>query len=255
MKPFKALIADDEELLRVSLREKLAEIWPELEICGEAADGPQAVEMIRGHRPDIAFLDIRMPGRSGIEVAREVLGTCRVVFITAYDQYALEAFENEAVDYILKPVSGERLKKTVRRLKRQLQEHREIPPDITRAMSRALATLEAQRPPARLKWIRAQQGNGVRLIAVEDVLFFKASDKYTLVITREGEFLIRKSISSLADELDAGQFWRIHRGTIVNVEQIRKVTRSITGGFVLLLKDHPEGLSVSRTYAHLFKQM
>jgi DNA-binding LytR/AlgR family response regulator len=255
MHSIKAIIADDEGLLRISLKEKLAVAWPELEICDEAEDGPQAVEIIKRHRPDIAFLDIRMPGLSGIDVAREILGACRVVFITAYDQYALEAFENEAVDYILKPVSDERLEKTIQRIKRQQSGNPEVTAQLSEAMSRVLSTLEIQKPPAHLRWIKAQHGNGIRLIQVDDVQFFKASDKYTLVITKEGESLIRKSISSLTDELDPDQFWRIHRGTIVNVRQIQKVSRSITGRYTIKLKDNTESLAVSRTYGHLFKQM
>jgi DNA-binding LytR/AlgR family response regulator len=255
MKPVRAIIADDEVLLRVSLKEKLARAWPELQICGEAEDGPQALDMIKRDRPDIAFLDIRMPGLSGIEVARSVLGICRVVFITAYDQYALEAFENEAVDYILKPVSDKRLEKTVRRIQKQLSGGTEAGSEFKETLSRVLSALEAKTPASHIRWIKAQQGSEVRLIPVEEVCFFKASDKYTQVMTKEGEFLIKKSISGLSHELDPDRFWRIHRGTIVNADQVRKVSRSMTGRHVVKLKDRPESLFVSRTYAHLFKQM
>lgn len=255
MNPIRAIIADDEAPLRVSLKKKLESLWPELVICGEAEDGLKAVELIQESQPNIAFLDIRMPGHSGIEVARKTGGMCHVVFITAYDEYAVDAFESEAIDYILKPVTEERLKKTVNRLKKRISSMPEPSPELKETMEGVLSALESRKTPTRLQWIKAQHGDGVRLIAVEEVCYFQASDKYTVVMTKEEESLIRKAITSLSQELDPNKFWRIHRGTIVNVNQIEKVHRSFTGRQTIKLKDRPETLTVSRSYAHLFKQM
>jgi DNA-binding LytR/AlgR family response regulator len=249
-----AIIADDEEQLRIHLKSKLADLWPELIVCGEAKNGLEALELIETCRPAIAFLDIRMPGLSGIEVAQEIGADCRVVFITAFDQYAIEAFENEAVDYILKPVTEKRLKKTIKRLKSQISGALTPPHDFSRTVDRLLAALDEKQPPGYLKWIKVRHGEEVRLIAIDEVCYFKAEDKYTVVKTREGESLIKKSIRRLTEELDPDQFWRIHRGTIISVRQIAGVSRSFAGRLVIRLKDLPESLTVSRSYAHLFKQ-
>ncbi len=255
MRKIKAIIADDEEQLRSYLKSRLSEIWPDLVICGEARNGQEALELIDEYRPDIAFLDIRMPGLSGMEVAKKIAGTCRIVFITAYDQYAVEAFENEAIDYLLKPVTRERLERTAKRLKEQIAASTKPPMDFSEIVNRLVANLQDIEKPGYLKWLKVQQGDSIRLIPVDDVYYFKASDKYTIVITKEGESLIRKPIKELADELDPNKFWRIHRGTIVNAECISNVSRSLTGRSVIRLKDLPETLTVSRSYAHLFKQM
>jgi len=255
MKRIKAILADDEEPLRGFLKARLNALWPELLICGEAANGPDALDLIEAHQPDIAFLDIRMPGFSGLKVAEKAAGKCRVVFITAYDQYALQAFENEALDYILKPVTDERLEKTIKRLQKQIAASPSPPFGIAEMIEDVLAGIEARKDPGNLNWIRVQHGDGIRLIPVTEICYFKAEDKYTTVMTRDGEALIRKTIRELAEELDPGQFWRVHRGTIVNVNQIQKVTRSFTGALVIRLKDRPETLSVSRSYNFLFKQM
>jgi len=255
MRQIKAILADDEEQLLVHLRGKLAALWPELIICGEAGNGRQALELIEAVRPHVAFLDIRMPGLSGIEVAKGVMGICRVVFITAHDEYAVEAFESEALDYILKPVNERRLEKTIKRLQKEIASDPEPSSILSETMERVLEALEKREASPYLQWIRAQYGNGIRLIPVNDVWYFKASDKYTVVMTRDGESLIKRSIKNLEDELDPGKFWRIHRGTIVNANQIAKVNRTFTGRYVIKLKDLPETLTVSRTYAHLFKQM
>jgi DNA-binding LytR/AlgR family response regulator len=248
-----AIIADDEAALRRYLRERLAKAWPELIICAEAENGDQAVALIEAHSPAIAFLDIRMPGLSGIDVARAVAGRCWVVFVTAYDQYAVEAFEREAVDYLLKPVEQERLESTVRRL----QERITSPPSDVKGGLLAEILTEALAPKQStfLKWLRVQYRDEVRLLPVEDVIYFKASDKYTLVITDDGEALIRKSIRRLSDELDPEKFWRIHRGTIVNASCVDAVKNSLTGGGTLCLKGSAQSLSVSRSYMYLFKQM
>jgi len=255
MQEIKAIIADDEDQLRSYLKSRLSDVWSDLVICGEARNGQEALELIDEYRPHIAFLDIRMPGLSGMEVAKRIADSCWVVFITAYDQYAVEAFENEAVDYILKPVSRERLKKTTDRLKKQLTTSSEPPADLSKVVERILASLPNRETPDYLQWIRAQQGEEIRLVPVEEVLYFKASDKYTMVITKDGESLIRKPIKELANELDPNKFWRIHRGTIVNAVCITKMSRSITGRGVVRLKDHPETLTVSRSYIHIFRQM
>jgi len=250
-----AIIADDEEQLRIHLKAKLAGLWPELTICGEAQNGLKALDLIESCRPAIAFLDIKMPGLSGIEVAQKIRADCRVVFITAFDQYAIEAFENEAVDYILKPVTDKRLEKTINRLKKQLSGVSDPSPAFSATMDRLLAALHDKQSPGYLKWIKVRHGEEVRLIAIDDVCYFKAEDKYTVVKTREGESLIKKSIRQLTGELDPDHFWRIHRGTIINLSQIAKVSRSFAGRLIISLKDMPETLTVSRSYARLFKQM
>ena len=249
-----AIIADDEEQLRIYLKSKLAELWPELTICGEAGNGLEALDLIDSCRPAIAFLDIKMPGLTGIEVARRISADCRVVFITAFDQYAIEAFENEAVDYILKPVTDKRLGKTIRRLQRQLSDISGPPVDLSQTMERLLAAMNERQDTGFLQWVKVRQGEDVRLIAIDDVCYFKAEDKYTVVKTREGESLIKKSIKQLTGELDPDRFWRIHRGTIVSISRISRVSRSFAGRLIVKLKDLPEALTVSRSYAHLFKQ-
>jgi DNA-binding LytR/AlgR family response regulator len=255
MANFDAIIADDEEQLRFYLKSKLARLWPELIICGEAENGLEALRLVETCRPSVAFLDIKMPGLSGIEVARKISSGCRIVFITAFDQYAIEAFENEAIDYILKPVTDERLQKTIKRLKEQISGRPVSNLDFTRSMERLLAAMKDRPAAGYLKWIKVRLGEEVRLIAVDDIFYFKAEDKYTVVRTREAEALIKKTIRQLTEELDPDQFWRIHRGIIVSVRRIGRVSRSFAGRLIIKLKDLPETLTVSRSYAHLFKQM
>ncbi len=252
MKKIRAIIADDEEALRSYLRKKLLDVWPDLTVCGEAQDGNAALRLIETERPDVAFLDIRMPGLSGIEAARKASWKCQVVFITAYDKYAVEAFESEAVDYLLKPVASERLEKTVKRL-RERADAAAPQPDISSILDKL--SLALQKQPGHLQWIKAQHGGGVRLVSVGEVRYFKATDKYTTVRTRDGESLIRKTIRELEEELDPEQFWRVHRGAIVNVTSILNVTRSLAGTCSLKFRDIPDQLEVSRAYSHLFKQM
>jgi DNA-binding LytR/AlgR family response regulator len=252
MDEVKAVIADDEAPLRQFLRARLSEVWPELIVSGEAENGREALDLIERHRPHIAFLDIKMPGLSGMDVAERIGGACRIVFVTAYDAYAVEAFEKEAVDYLLKPVSKERLAKTVKRLKEQLETGETVAPEILRRLMVRLAGVEGS---GRLRYLRIQHGDGVRLLPVDEVIYFKAEDKYTTVFTREGESLIRKSIKDLVEELDPERFWQIHRGTIVNVQAIARVSRSLTGKGVVKLKDRSETLTVSNRYMHLFRQM
>ena len=255
MSPLKAIIADDEKELTTHLKSVLSEIWPDLTICGEAENGEEALKLIEKYKPDIAFLDIHMPGLSGMEVARKVAGNCRVIFITAYDQYAIDAFENEAIDYILKPVTVSRLEKTAKRLKDQIANSIGPQSNLPEIVERLINAFPNKKKPEHLLWIRALHGDSIRLIPVDEVVYFKASDKYTIVLTKTGESLIKKPIRELADELDPDTFWRIHRSTIVNATGIDKVSRSLTGRFIIKLKDPPETLTVSRTYSHLFKQI
>jgi DNA-binding LytR/AlgR family response regulator len=255
MPEIKAVIADDEDQLRRYMQSTLKRLWPALHICGLARNGLEAVEMISTQEPDIAFLDIKMPGLNGIEVARQIGNNCRVVFITAYDQFAVEAFENEAIDYLLKPVTDDRLMQTIERLQKQIGSPNPSAAEAARAFERLLEALDRKDAAAFLKWVKVRHGEQVRLLAVEDICYFKSEDKYTAVKTRNGESLIRKSIRQLTAELDPDQFWQIHRGTIVNVGAIDAVHRSFGGRLVLTLKGLPEKLPVSQSYAHLFKHM
>jgi DNA-binding LytR/AlgR family response regulator len=248
--PARAIIADDEEPMRAQLRSRLREVWPGLDIVAEAANGLEAVAMAGQHQPDIVFLDIRMPGLSGIEAARLLFNRCRLVFVTAYDHYAIEAFEQGALDYLLKPVGGERLRTTCARLQERLQRQ---PDNIEHQLSRLL---HAHAPkPEYLRWIQAVVGTSLRMINTREILFFRADEKYTRVQTRQSEVLIRKTLKELADELDPDEFWRIHRSTLVRVDAIAEVTRDLRGRQMVSIHDFPEQLEVSRGHAHLFQQM
>jgi DNA-binding LytR/AlgR family response regulator len=242
-----ALIAEDEPMLRAQLRTRLTQAWPELAIVAEAENGEQALALQRELEPDIAFLDIQMPVKSGLEVADALAGACHIVFVTAYDEYAVTAFEQGAVDYVLKPVTTDRLVKVAQRLKQRLDRP---PADLATVLAQL-----ANRSGGPLKWIKASLGPSMRLIAVDDVLYFHAQDKYTKVVTQEGEALIRKTIKELFDELDAELFWQVHRGTIVNLRAIARVDRDYRDQPLIILKQRPEKLTVSRTFAHLFKAM
>lgn len=245
----RAIIAEDEPLLRAQLKHRLAHAWPELAIAHEAASGAEAVAMFDADPVEVAFLDIRMPVMSGLDVARAIGDRAHVVFVTAYDEYAIAAFEEGAVDYLLKPVTPERIAKVVARLKQRLA----APPLDLDAL---LAKLRAHEPDGgRLKWIRASLGNAMRMLPIEDVLYFQSEDKYTKVVTAEAEALIRKPIKELYDELDHETFWQIHRSTIVSLRAIAKVERDWRDQPVITLKGRPEQLIVSRTFAHRFKSM
>jgi DNA-binding LytR/AlgR family response regulator len=244
-----ALIAEDEPLLRAQLRARLAAAWPELAIVAEAANGAEALALAATHNPDIAFLDIRMPVRTGLDVARELGSRCHIVFVTAFDEYAIAAFEEGAVDYLLKPTSPERIAKVVARLKARLAL---APLDLTALLARLADGVVAR---GSLKWIRASLGASMQMIAIDDVLYFQAEDKYTKVVTRSGDALIRKSIRELYEELDPEVFWQIHRGTIVSLRAIARVDRDWRGEPVIVLRDRAEKLGVSRTFAHRFKAM
>jgi DNA-binding LytR/AlgR family response regulator len=253
----RAIIADDERLMREQLRTRLAEVWPELEVVAEAKNGAEAVEAVFQHRPDFAFLDIRMPGMTGVEAAREIGTACHVVFITAYSEYAVEAFQQGAVDYVLKPAERERLELTVARLRQRIGEKPADLRQLLTDLSERLARAEGKPAPAKqhLQWIQASMGQQLRLIPVSEVLFFTSDEKYTRVQTATYEALIRKPIKELIEELDPEQFWQIHRATIVNARAIAGVTRDFRGRQLVLLKNFPEKLEVSRSFTHLFKQM
>ena len=250
-----AIIADDERLMREQLRTRLSEVWPDLQILAEAKNGEEAVTAVNDHHPDLAFLDIRMPGMTGIEAARHIGDACHVVFITAYNEYAVDAFEQGAVDYVLKPAEADRLAITVARLKKRLGSK---PSDLGDLLSKLSARLESPGGAVRrsyLQWIQASVGQQLRLIPAAEILFFTSDEKYTRVQTESFEALIRKPIKELIDELDPEQFWQIHRGTIVNAKAIAGVTRDFRGRQLVLIKGHTEKLEVSRNYTHLFKQM
>jgi DNA-binding LytR/AlgR family response regulator len=250
-----ALIADDEPLLREHLREKLAALWPELAIVGEAGNGQEAAELIARFAPDIAFLDIKMPGQTGIEVAQGIETATRVVFVTAFDQYAVDAFENEAVDYVLKPVADARLAQTVARLRKSLAD-RAPAPDIAQLLNLLSRAREhGAGDGSTLRWIRANRGETTYQIAVDEVMFFQSDDKYTVVQSANGEHLISKPLSELVRLLDGEHFWQIHRGTVVNVRFVSSTRREGDGRMSVNLKGHDKPLAVSRAYHHLFRQM
>lgn len=245
-----ALIAEDEATLADELAESLGALWPQLSICGMATSGTQAMRLLEEHAPDVLFLDIEMPGMSGLEVARRASGRSHVVFVTAYDRYAVAAFERGAVDYVMKPVDGARLAQTVMRLQARIHT---APPGLE-----AIVDALAQRVPAPrdyIRWITASQGRELRLITADDVCYFQADNKCTLVVTARQESLIYRTIRELADGLDPAAFWQIHRGTIVNVQQIAGLTRDYRGRLRVRLRQRRETLAVSAPYAHRFRQM
>ncbi|WP_198119731.1 LytR/AlgR family response regulator transcription factor [Massilia rhizosphaerae] len=256
-----AIIADDERLMRDLLRTRLSQVWPDLDIVGEAKNGDEAVQLVGELKPDLTFLDIRMPGKTGMEAARDIGDASQVVFVTAYDQYAVEAFERGAVDYVLKPPEPERLKITVERLKERLATPAQAASaavnvsDTVTAMLSQLAEKIAAPKPKYLQWIQASIGQDLRMIPVEEILFFRSDEKYTCVQTEKFEALIRKPVRDLAEELDPSLFWQIHRATLVNVNAIEGVTRDIRGRHLVLIKGRTEKLEVSRSFLHLFKQM
>ena len=246
-----AILAEDEEILRTQLEKKLAKLWPELEILASVGDGASALEALEDRAPDFMFLDIQMPELTGVEVARHVAGRAHVVFVTAYDQYAIQAFETGAVDYLLKPATDERLAVTIDRLKAKLSTP---PPDLNAVLSRLTDQLHGGKKE-RLQWIKATVGQNLRLIPVSEVLFFQSDEKYTRVVTADTEALIKTPIRELLDGLDPEVFWQIHRGTLVNAHAISSVTRDFRGQAHVKVKGKDESLVVSRIYSHLFKQM
>jgi len=252
MKAPTAIVAEDEAALREHLLEQLETLWPELTVVGAAADGIEALRLLEQHRPDILFLDIQMPGASGQEVARAAAGRCHIVFVTAFDQHAVAAFEQGAVDYVLKPVLASRLFATVCRLKERLSSGPVRPDDLEAVISQLGAPSPGR---STLRWINASVGQNLRVITVDEVLYFQADNKYTRVVTGQGEALIRKPLKELADELDPQQFWQIHRSTLVNAAAIDRIARDMRGRMMVHVKGSGDTLLVSDSYAHLFRQM
>jgi DNA-binding LytR/AlgR family response regulator len=255
MTPLTALLADDEPHLARALAAELAALWPQLQLLPVARNGVEAAERIEALQPSVAFLDIQMPGLTGLEVAQGIEGPTRVVFVTAYDEYAVQAFEQEAVDYVLKPVSRDRLAQTVQRLQRTMSNP--VPDESLPGLAEALRRLSALAPAATapLRWVRAGAGELTHQIDVDDVLFFHADDKYTCVRTATAEHLIRTPIAELAQQLDPARFWQVHRSTIVNLAQLAGTRRDEASRLFVRLRGHAQELPVSRAYVHLFKAM
>jgi len=252
--PPTAVVADDERLMREQIVDRLKEAWPELVIVGEASNGREAVALVQDLEPDVVFLDISMPGMDGIQAARAVAGKVHVVFVTAHDQYAISAFEQGAIDYVLKPAVPERLAMTCERLRARLKHEPDPMNDLLAQLSQRLGTGGAK-PREYLRWVQASVGANIRMIPTSDILFFRAEDKYTRVQTPTFEALIRKPIKALIDELDPDEFWQIHRATVVRVDAVEQVSRNFRGNQFVHVKGRDEKLEVSRTFNHLFKQM
>jgi len=252
----RAVVAEDEGMLRRELIRQLKEVWPALEILAECDDGASALEAIETHRPDVAFLDIRMPGLTGLEVASgagELSPGTQVVFVTAYNQHAIEAFDRGAVDYLLKPVQADRLAATVQRVQARIASGESSPAGkVADEIAARLPEPSGHQP---LQWITASAGKETRLILVEDVIYFQADNKYTVVMTAEGESLIRKPIRDLLDVLDPAIFKQIHRSTVVNMRAIAGISRDETGRGTIRLRNRPETLTVSLTFMSLFRNM
>ena len=266
----RGVIADDERLMRDQLRTRLAQVWPALEIVAEAKNGIEAVECVTTWRPDVIFLDIRMPGLSGIEAARHIAQLevgdegflPEMVFVTAYDQYAIDAFEQGVADYVLKPAESDRLQITAQRLQERLRQRESARTSSNGSESvplqqwlHALSARLNGQPMAYLKWLQASVGQTVQMVDVDDVLFCISDEKYTRVQTASQEFLIRKPIKELVDVLDPKLFWQIHRSTLVNVKAIAGIQRDDRGRQQVLVKARPDKLTVSRSASHLFKGM
>lgn len=236
-------------MLRDELRQRLSELWPELIVLGEAGTGIEALQMLEKHPPDLMFLDIQMPGMTGLEVAQQAQGRCHIVFVTAYDAYAVAAFETGALDYILKPLERERLRLAVGRVRQRLDSAPQNLESLLRELIRNAA------PRNYLRWINASVGHLMQLITVDEIVYFQADAKYTRVVTATSEALIKKSLNELRSELDPSVFWQVHRSIIVNANAIASVSRDILGHINLKLKRRDEKLTVSESHAHLFRQM
>jgi DNA-binding LytR/AlgR family response regulator len=249
-----AIVADDERLMRDQIVGRLKEAWPELQILGEAVNGREAVAMVQSLDPDIAFLDISMPEMDGIKAAQALAGKVHIVFVTAYDQYAIRAFDQGAVDYLLKPVEPARVALACQRLREKLQQKPDPMNALLEQLSQRLGNAGAA-PREYMRWVQASVGANIRMIPTSDILFFRAEDKYTRVQTEGFEALIRKPIKELIDELDPNEFWQIHRATVVRVDAVAQVSRNLRGNQVVHLKGRDDKLEVSRSFSHLFKQM
>ncbi len=257
-----ALIADDEPLLREALALQLAQVWPELEVVAQARNGREAVKQFDALRPDVCFLDVHMPGMSGIEAAHQIGRRAHLVFVTAYDQYAVEAFAQGVLDYLVKPVEQARLADTVARLRDRLEAAQPAPNTeaLLQQLAEQLAELKSGAAPSPLRWIRAQVGQTLRLIPVEDIDYLRSETKYTLVAWRgdagqPGEALVRLALKELVGQLDPAQFAQVHRSVVVNLRAISHVTRGDNETADIHLKGRKEVLPVSRSYLHLFRQM
>jgi DNA-binding LytR/AlgR family response regulator len=263
MNPPRALVADDEPLLREHLCLHLARQWPELQVVAQARNGREAVALFEQHLPDIVFLDVHMPGMSGVDAARAVGARAQIVFVTAYEQYAVQAFEQGAIDYLVKPLDERRLAATVTRLRERLARPRSAgmqmdggDAGVERLLDQLARRLRAGASPVtRLQWIRASVGSTVRMIPVDQVVYLRSDEKYTLVVWQGGEALIRKTIRELADELDPSRFVQTHRSVIVNLHEVLQVTRGANETADVHLRGRPEVLPVSRSYLHVFRQM
>jgi DNA-binding LytR/AlgR family response regulator len=249
-----AVVADDERLMREQIVDRLKEAWPELVIVGEAANGREAVAMVQSLEPDVVFLDISMPEMDGIRAAQVLAGQVHVVFVTAYDQYAIKAFDQGAIDYLLKPVEPERVALTCRRLRERLEHKPDPMNELLDRLSQRLGT-EGLKARDYMRWVQASVGPNLRMIPTSEILFFRAEDKYTRVQTAGFEALIRKPIKELIDELDPNEFWQIHRATVVRVDAVAQVSRNFRGKQVVHVKGRDDKLEVSRSFAHRFKQM
>jgi DNA-binding LytR/AlgR family response regulator len=248
--PFTAVIAEDEPVLRAQLKELLGAVWPELDVVAAAEDGLRAVSALERHHPDVLFLDIEMPGLTGLEIAKLANGRCHVVFVTAYDQYAVAAFDEGAVDYVMKPLNAARVAIACDRVRKRLPGA----PVKLDGLLEMLAKRGAHANPY-LRWINASQGTDVRLITVDEICYFQSEAKYTRAVTARDESFIRKSLKELLEELDPALFWQIHRSTIINVNAIAGVSRDLAGHLVVKLKSRKETLPVSQPFAHRFRQM
>jgi len=258
--PTTALIADDEPLLRERLRTHLGRLWPELEIVAEARNGREAIEQFETHQPKVAFLDVHMPGLNGIDAARAIARRAEIVFVTAHEHYAVQAFEHGAIDYVVKPFEEARLADSVARLKSRLDVPEPLPADFEAVLDRLAAELKERgggggEVRKYLQWIRASVAQSVRLIPVEQIVFLRSDEKDTLVVWEGGEALIRTPIRELAEELDPGTFAQIHRSVIVNLRQVAQVDRGFNDTAEVRLKNRREVLPVSRSYLHVFRQM
>lgn len=249
-----AIIAEDEENLRTNLKMMLQHLWPELHICGEAENGGEAIDIIKRERPDFAFLDIKMPEMSGLEVAKKISNNQKIVFVTAYDQYAVQAFEDEAIDYVLKPITEKRLEKTISRLKRRIASP-SVESHLDIKIEKIIHMLEDKDPFEKLRLIKVKTGTGVQFIPVSNICFFKAEHKYTTVQTPQKEFIIKIPIKELELSLDANHFWRIHRSAIVNVDKIYRIKRSATNRMIITFTNTDKSVTVSKAFEHLFKDM
>jgi DNA-binding LytR/AlgR family response regulator len=254
-----ALIADDEPLLRDALERMLGQAWPELEIVAQARNGREAIDLFVAHRPDVCFLDVHMPGTTGVEVARHIGRRAHLVFVTAFDEYAVQAFAQGALDYLVKPVEPARLAETVARLQERLRAAQ--PALNTEALLQQLAaSLQRAAPQIHLRWVRASVGQTVRLIPVDDIDFLRSEEKYTTIAWRDDthqprEAVVRMPLKELLPQLDASQFAQVHRSVVVNMRAISHVTRGANETADIHLKGREEVLPVSRSYLHLFRQM